>query len=70
MDIHMPYLDGLAATRKIRELGFINLPIIAVTADAMSEDQKKCLDAGMNDYIAKPIKRDTVFKMIKKWVVK
>jgi signal transduction histidine kinase/CheY-like chemotaxis protein/ligand-binding sensor domain-containing protein len=70
MDIHMPNMDGRTATQKIRELGFTELPIIAITADAMKEDEDKCLEAGMNDYISKPIKRDIVFKMIKKWVIR
>jgi CheY-like chemotaxis protein len=69
MDIHMPNLDGRSATQKIRELGFSELPIIAMTADAMKEDEEKCLQAGMNDYISKPIKRSIVFQMIKKWVI-
>lgn len=69
MDIHMPEMDGREATRFIREKGFKDIPIIAMTADAMKEDEKKCLDAGMNDYIAKPIKREIVFRMVKKWTL-
>jgi signal transduction histidine kinase/DNA-binding response OmpR family regulator len=68
MDIHMPVMDGYTATGLIRELGFTKLPIVAMTADAMKEDESSCLAAGMNDYISKPIKRETVYKMIKKWV--
>jgi len=66
MDVHMPEMDGLQAVKEIREKGF-NVPIIAVTADAMKEDREKCLEAGMNDYITKPIKREIVFQIVKKW---
>ncbi|OPX54263.1 PAS domain S-box-containing protein [Oceanospirillum multiglobuliferum] len=56
MDMQMPEMDGLTATRKIRtNPEWQNLPIIAMTANAMSEDRNACLDAGMNDHIAKPI---------------
>ncbi len=57
MDINMPEMDGLVATEKIRARGdFLQPHIIAMTANAMYEDRKRCLDAGMNDYISKPIR--------------
>jgi CheY-like chemotaxis protein len=68
MDVQMPYMDGMKATRTIRKNGFDNVPIIAMTAHAMKGDREKCLDAGMNDYITKPIKKEFVFEMIDKWV--
>jgi len=68
MDVNMPEMDGLEATEVIRNRGYHDIPIIAITADAMEEDRKRCLDSGMNDYIAKPIKREVVFNMVKKWV--
>ncbi|MBN1940043.1 MAG: PAS domain S-box protein [Candidatus Aminicenantes bacterium] len=68
MDVHMPEVDGLEATRILRNRGFKDTPIIAMTADAMKEDRDKCLESGMNDYLSKPIKRDEVFAMVRKWV--
>jgi len=69
MDVQMPVMDGLTATRALREQGFVDIPIIAMTANAMSEDREKCLKSGMNDYIAKPVKRAVVFDMIQKWLM-
>ena len=69
MDMQMPVMDGLTATRTLRERGFVEVPIIAMTANAMREDRDKCLRAGMDDYIAKPVKREVVFDMIQKWLV-
>lgn len=67
MDIQMPHMDGLDATRIIREKGFKDIPIVAMTAQTMKGDRERCLKAGMDDYIAKPIKREVVFSMVKKW---
>ena len=68
MDIQMPEMDGMEATETIRKKGFDTIPIVAMTARAMKGDREKCLEVGMDDYLTKPIKRETVFKMIEKWV--
>ena len=68
MDIQMPDMDGYQASRSIRQKGFSTIPIIAMTANAMKGDRELCLEAGMNDYIAKPIKRDIVFQVLEKWL--
>ncbi|MCP4578876.1 MAG: response regulator [Deltaproteobacteria bacterium] len=70
MDVQMPKMDGLEATKAIREKGFDTIPIVAMTAHAMKGDREKCLKAGMDDYITKPIKRELVFEVIEKWVFK
>jgi len=69
MDIRMPIMDGLAATREIRAMERLDaktVPIVAMTANAYTEDVKACLDAGMNGHIAKPIEPNTMFKKIVK----
>ena len=68
MDIQMPMMDGKEATRRIRAAGFTTIPIIAMTAETMKGDREKCLEAGMNDYISKPIKRGIVYQMVKKYI--
>jgi len=69
MDVQMPEMDGLEATKAIRQGGFDSVPIVAMTAHAMKGDREKCLEAGMDDYITKPIKREVVFEVLEKWVL-
>jgi len=72
MDCGMPQMDGYEATRLIRdrEVGTRNslIPIIAITADAMTGDRDKCLDAGMSDYIAKPVELRKLAEILEKWL--
>jgi signal transduction histidine kinase/BarA-like signal transduction histidine kinase len=69
MDWQMPRMDGLEATRRIRALSFEKKPIIiAVTANAMSGDIEKCIDAGMDDYLSKPIRREKLATTLEKWL--
>ncbi|SHO44646.1 response regulator [Desulfopila aestuarii] len=70
MDVQMPEMDGLEATREIRRQGYKDIPIIAMTANAMKGDREICLEAGMTDYISKPIKRELVFQVLEKWLYK
>jgi len=69
MDIMMPEMDGYEATRRIRKQErFSSLPIIAVTAKAMKDDHQKCLDAGTNDYVSKPVDIEKLLSIIRVWV--
>ena len=71
MDMQMPVLDGLDATRQIRVLpGYRDIPILAMTANAFSEDKTRCLEAGMNDFIIKPFTPDVLFTTLLKWLVR
>jgi two-component system, sensor histidine kinase and response regulator len=68
MDMQMPVMDGIEATRAIRsDPRFKNLPIIAMTANAMATDREQCLKAGMNDHIGKPIDPDQLFSVLLRW---
>ena len=70
MDVRMPVMDGYEATRRIRELARADadIPIIAMTADAFSEDIQRCLECGMNDHLAKPIDLRTVAQKLKHYL--
>ncbi|MDQ3058690.1 MAG: response regulator [Pseudomonadota bacterium] len=69
MDVMMPGMDGLEATRRIRQNPrFKKLPIIAVTAKAMKDDQAQCLEAGTNDYLAKPIDLERLYSLLRVWL--
>jgi len=68
MDMQMPVMDGIEATRVIRaDPRFNSLPIIAMTANAMAADRDRCLEAGMNDHIAKPIDPEQLFRVLLRW---
>ncbi|MDY6973615.1 MAG: response regulator, partial [Thermodesulfobacteriota bacterium] len=68
MDIQMPNMDGLEATKKIREMETDRTSIIALTANAMKGDREACLYAGMDDYLAKPFKREELQRLIRQWM--
>jgi len=69
MDMQMPVMDGLEATQEIRKQPrFAQLPVIAMTANAMTAERDRCLAVGMNDHIAKPIDPDGLYAMLVKWL--
>jgi two-component system, sensor histidine kinase and response regulator len=69
MDMQMPVMDGVTATREIRkEERFKDLPVVAMTANAMQADRDRCMAAGMNDHIAKPIEPEDLWKALLKWI--
>jgi PAS domain S-box-containing protein len=68
MDCQMPVMDGFEATLHIRELGHSDIPIVAITADAMPADRNRCLQAGMNDYLAKPVDFQRLSAVLGRWL--
>jgi len=70
MDVEMPGMDGLQATRRLRSMGHLEVPIVAMTAHAMKEDMERCLECGMNDYLSKPIRKDLLLATVAKWTCK
>ena len=69
MDVMMPIMDGLAATREIRKnTNWKKLPIITLTAKAMPDDQQRCIDAGANDYMAKPLDVEKLLSLVRVWM--
>jgi len=71
MDVQMPEMDGLEATRRLRKQDrFKDVPIIAMTGHAMTEDRARCLAAGMDDYLAKPVSAETIRNAVRQWSTK
>ncbi len=71
MDIMMPEMDGYETMKKIRQnVGYHKLPIIALTAKAMKDDKAKCIEAGANDYLAKPVDTDKLLSLMRVWLYK
>lgn len=68
MDIQMPVMDGLEATRQIHQRIGAVLPIVAMTANAFGKDRQACLDAGMNDHVAKPVEPARLCKTLLRWL--
>jgi CheY-like chemotaxis protein len=72
MDIHMPEMDGLAATRAIKALagGAGDVPIIAMSADALPQQVERCYAAGMVDHLAKPVQREVLYAKVGRWLAR
>jgi len=68
MDCQMPVMDGFEATEEIRVLENGDVPIIAMTAAAQDQDRERCLEAGMNDYLSKPVQKADLERMLSKWI--
>jgi CheY-like chemotaxis protein len=68
MDIQMPEMNGYEATKEIRKLQEKHIPIIALTAGTVLGEKEKCINAGMDDYASKPFVKDTLERIISKWI--
>ena len=69
LDIEMPVMDGLTATREIRKQAeWKTLPVITLTAKAMPDDQQRCIEAGANDYMAKPLDVEKLLSLVRVWM--
>ena len=68
MDMSMPNMDGVTATRILREEYNCTVPIIALTANAFEQDKEDCIKAGMNDFLTKPIKQELLINKIKQYL--
>ena len=67
MDMRMPELDGIEATKRLREEGHLDVPIVALTANAMAADRDECLAAGMNDFLSKPFDPSELLEVLNRW---
>jgi PAS domain S-box-containing protein len=70
MDCQMPVMDGYEATRRIRQLVQLHIPIVALTADAMSPARRRCLGEGMDDYLAKPVELAQLAEVLARWILR
>jgi CheY-like chemotaxis protein len=69
MDMQMPVMDGVTAAREIRRIApQSKVPIVAMTANVMQEDRQRCFEAGMNDFVTKPVDPDQLLAVLLKWV--
>ena len=70
MDMQMPEMDGLEACRRIRQLpGWAQRPIVAMTANAFAEDKERCFQAGLDDFITKPVDPEHLFEVVLRWLI-
>lgn len=68
MDMKMPVLNGLEATKRLRDAGLTDVPIVALTANVGDADRDECLEAGMNDFLPKPFSPQDLLSLIDRWV--